>query len=341
MRLKPFLDRYDTVLLDMDGVITSEEIYWDTAALTVWELLHSKQYFGTETLDFALMTERASEIRQEVFCNDAIIKLVKNRGFNNNWDLAWMVAGDALAQNTRNFQAVLNHLTTLPTTAADMVAAISGLLVTEVGMPAEEAQISHGFWLTVQHCFQEWFLGSKLFDQYWTTPAANPPKNGLAFTEEPIVDKALLVQLLKKLGETKRLGVGTGRPHVEAVTPLGRWGVLNFFAQDALATYQDVTWVQEEFPGNSYTKPHPYMFLKAAFGNRYSNKELLTGAYDVAPCRKILVIGDAKCDLFAAKAAGCDFAAVLTGIEGELARCFFEKEGADYILHNILELLED
>ena len=62
--------------------------------------------------------------------------------------------------------------------------------------------------------------------------------------------------------------------------------------------------------------------------------------YDKEPCKKTLVIGDAGCDLFAAKAAGCDFLAVLTGISGESARAYFLQEGADYVLSNILELLE-
>ena len=39
----PFLEKYDTILFDMDGVITSEEMYWKAAALIVHEFLHSKK----------------------------------------------------------------------------------------------------------------------------------------------------------------------------------------------------------------------------------------------------------------------------------------------------------
>ena len=40
MKLAKFLDKYDTVIFDMDGVITSEQNYWNCAALTVWEYLN-------------------------------------------------------------------------------------------------------------------------------------------------------------------------------------------------------------------------------------------------------------------------------------------------------------
>ena len=40
MKLAKFLDKYDTVIFDMDGVITSEQNYWNCAALIVWEYLN-------------------------------------------------------------------------------------------------------------------------------------------------------------------------------------------------------------------------------------------------------------------------------------------------------------
>ena len=43
MKLAKFLDKYDTVIFDMDGVITSEQNYWNCAALTVWEYLNYKK----------------------------------------------------------------------------------------------------------------------------------------------------------------------------------------------------------------------------------------------------------------------------------------------------------
>ena len=48
--IKSVFDRYDTVIFDMDGVITSEEMYWNAAALTVYEYINSSDYFGKSTI---------------------------------------------------------------------------------------------------------------------------------------------------------------------------------------------------------------------------------------------------------------------------------------------------
>lgn len=343
-RLSPFMQRYDTVLLDMDGVVTSEEVYWNTAALTVWEMLHSRRYFGTEEICPAELTAQLPSIRAAVFSDDALIKIMKTRGVNNNWDLSWLVIGCALIQKTHDYGKIFSMLNEFPSVADGLYAALSDGLVQHAGMSESEAAQLQGLWLSVQICFQEWFLGSELMPQYWQHPTVQEGKAGLSFSEEPIVDKAALVRLLKMLGATKRLGIGSGRPAIEAKNPLVAWGVWDSFTHDAVVTYDDVIRAQTTLTGTqtkvSLAKPHPYMFLRGVFGHRHTDAELLKGQYDTAACAKTLVIGDAACDLFSAKSAGCDFAAVLTGIEGEKSRSFFEDEKADYILHNILELME-
>ena len=83
------------------------------------------------------------------------------------------------------------------------------------------------------------------------------------------------------------------------------------------------------------------MFLKGIFGRLYDDEKIINGDYDKEKCKKTLVVGDAGADMFAAFAAGCDFAAVLTGITGDKAREFFEKENATYILKDVTFLMEE
>lgn len=343
-KLHSLLNRYDTVLLDMDGVVTSESVYWNAAALTVYELLHSKQYFGTEDIDPVSLTEQALAIRKEIFLDDAIIKMVKSRGVNNNWDLAWLVAGGALVLKTHDYQKIYEWLCALPDTAAGLYTAMSAALYEKAGMAKEEATHPNGFWLTVQYVFQEWFLGSELCPKYWSGKITQAGKPGLTYGEEPIVNKEKLITLFSLIHQSKRLGIGTGRPRIEAITPLTSWKAIDYIDKDTIITYQDVheaqLSLQKTQPGISLTKPHPYVFLRGVFQNTLPDRDLIAGNYNKEVCQKTLVVGDALCDLFAAKAAGCDFAAVLTGIDGESARAYFEAEKADYVLHNILDLLE-
>ena len=76
------LDKYDTVIFDMDGVITNESCYWDSAALTVYEHLKSKTYLGNEMVDPDYCMENVSELRKHIFCDDKLIMRMKEIGVN-------------------------------------------------------------------------------------------------------------------------------------------------------------------------------------------------------------------------------------------------------------------
>lgn len=95
------------IIFDMDGVITSEERYWDAAALTVWELLHGPHYlgippgsYGPGLIEFktAVDMEEIALIRRVVFQEGKVIAYFKQRAINSNWDLAFL---------TFSFQLVL------------------------------------------------------------------------------------------------------------------------------------------------------------------------------------------------------------------------------------------
>lgn len=84
------------IIFDMDGVITSEERYWDAAALTVWELLFSGNYLGLKPL--AMLppfktdpsAQEIASVRRVVFCEDKVISFFKRQAVNSNWDLAFL-----------------------------------------------------------------------------------------------------------------------------------------------------------------------------------------------------------------------------------------------------------
>ncbi len=80
------------VIFDLDGVITSEDAYWDTAGLVIHELLYSPHYWHVDpSLALYLPPQTASESRRisrEILPETLILDL-KARSVNSNWDTCY------------------------------------------------------------------------------------------------------------------------------------------------------------------------------------------------------------------------------------------------------------
>ena len=86
------------VIFDVDGVLLSEERYFDVSALTVWELLYSKDYMGLpmegEDFDARHVTEgQIASCRSRVWGKDRLLAFLKAHGINSNWDMVhcWLI----------------------------------------------------------------------------------------------------------------------------------------------------------------------------------------------------------------------------------------------------------
>lgn len=343
--LLPFLERYDTVLFDLDGVMSSEEMYWNCAALTVYEMYFSERYYGRKVLRAQEAEEKTAEIRRLVFCDDRMIRMLKEKGVNSNWDLAYLVLGEVLCtEGEADFEQVLRNLEQISGDAFDCFREVSEGLSKRFGGEKKRFERLGTFWTEAQTCFQEWFLGDDLFHRVTGQAVRLTGKSGMVLREEPLVDKSRLQTLLRLLRDSgKRLGVGSGRPWTECERILEAWDIMQYFAPECVISYDAVMEAEKAMAKQGiraeFTKPHPFMFLKGNSGGALSDLDIYRGNYSPADCKRTLVVGDAGADLFAARAAGCDFAAVLTGIHGKEARGFFETEKADYILEDVLAMM--
>jgi phosphoglycolate phosphatase-like HAD superfamily hydrolase len=86
---------YSTILFDIDGVMLSEERYFDASALTVYEMLCSDDWLGLRVdglPDFTVQPddEHIQHIRSTVFANDAVLDTMKSAGVNANWDMVYL-----------------------------------------------------------------------------------------------------------------------------------------------------------------------------------------------------------------------------------------------------------
>lgn len=326
---------FDKVIFDMDGVITSEYIYWDAAALSVYELLYDFRFYGKQEIDRPWCRKNYRMLYDMIFCGGRTVRAVKNLGVNTNWDLAYLVFCVSkyldpalLSFDSQHFEAVCMFIENMTLKAPELYDSVAGLVATV--LPAEAnffKRSGSGLWQQILSVFQRWFLG-------------DAETEGLQSMEEPLLE---LDAVKNVLGNLKirgiRLGIGTGRPREEILYPLRMWGLMKYFDPEMIAAYDEVRRAEiEQKSGDALAKPHPFVFQKAAFGEMLSDREILDGKAYLAPCQRVLVVGDATSDLLAAKAGGFCFAAVLTGIQGQEARRSFAESGADYIFESILEM---
>ena len=328
-KLTDFLNKYHTVIFDLDGVITSEQAYWTAAALTVWELLRKR-----ENIDPAWVMEHQKEIRDDIFCSDRLIAILKAKGVNSNWDLAYVTF--ALWSVYRTADEVLLAAEQFSDNILSEYDRVAALLKKE--FPECDPVRNGALWCTVQSCFQEWYLGDTVFMETYGHAPEHPGKAGLCHKEEPLIRKDKLLEIFRLLKQSgKTLCTGTGRPYLEMKLPLQSFGIWEDFSPQSVICYRDVQKAERKFHKN-LTKPHPFMFLKAYYGKDYPEEQLLNHEKRYPDA---LVVGDAGADVLAAKAAGMDFCAVLTGVSGKAARGYFEETGADYILDSLENFLED
>lgn len=332
-----FLNKYDTIIFDMDGVITSEQCYWTASALTVWEYLNWNR---DKKIDTVLYEREAENIRKKVFCNDELITVLKGKGVNSNWDLAYVTVCMALICDVQDdFAPVLEYAKNLGENIIYEYDSLAKETSEKTGFDFNWAKRNALLWQTLQNIFQEWYLGEELFFKQYQAKPLHGSKRGLVFSEMPMFKPETVRELLGELSKSKRLCVATGRPYEEIYNPLKNWDCLKYFAKNGFITYDDVVNAEKEF-NKTLSKPHPYVFLKALYGSDFGDEKLISGDYDKSKLSSALVVGDAGADILAALAMGADFCAVLTGVSGKQARGYFEETKADYILDSVIDLMK-
>ncbi len=336
--------QFDTVIFDLDGVITGEDTYWKAAALTVYEY-----FYDDLELNSQFCYENVDAITERVFSYQKTIVTLKSLGINSNWDLAYAVimTTDILKSEGLEeddiFSGVADFLEDKNVLSPELLDILAQEYEELFHYPDGYAKKGGEFYQEIVRKFQHWYLGDIGYQASYPGVEFIPKGEiGLLDSEEPLLGMKTTEDLLKTLKQRGyHLGIGSGRPNAELHRPLENWNLLSLFDEDKISGYDDVLLWQEILKKETGTeeklvKPHPFQFIKAAVGSTFTEKNLQTPP-DLS---RTLVVGDALCDFLAAKAAGCKFCAVLTGVDGKDARLFFENLGADYILEDAADLPE-
>jgi phosphoglycolate phosphatase-like HAD superfamily hydrolase len=198
-------------------------------------------------------------------------------------------------------------------------------------------------WEECRDLFQQWYLGEELYQKTYGSTFAFTPKTGLIHNEEPLHGQPKTHAALSSLCDAGfKLGICTGRPRMEIITPLEKWDMLKYFETDRIVTHDDVDQAESELSNigikNNLGKPHPFPFMQSIRPGQ-SAEDIYQQCDAPLPDRnKILIVGDAMADIWAAKKIDCPCAALLSGALGESGRKDFEETKPDIICKDILEL---
>ena len=80
------------IVFDLDGVITGEDAYWDTAGLVSHELLYSPLYWHIDTRAAAYQPVTSADESRRLsrdILPEAVIMRLKSRSVNSNWDTCY------------------------------------------------------------------------------------------------------------------------------------------------------------------------------------------------------------------------------------------------------------
>jgi len=369
------IENLKLLIFDLDGVITSESKYWNTARLTVWELICSPSYLGISNYFGASpnVATRLDEIGDRIISKSFIYEL-KSRAINSNWDLTFFVVclhlvgivSQIKASSGESWQEVLNQDMPLSQKLPEL-----GKLINQkdYNWQLSDRAISQ-FWNATQsltgtavldyvNYFVNQELGAKIncFDpkgELWQLCYQNfqdwyEEKKGYTLPDDETVlavdQIAATLQTLYNGGY--KLAIATGRPRQEVIAPMTALGLLQYFDSERIVTYDEVlaaeATVTDSHPGIKLGKPHPFIIFKASHPD-ISVGELLAKDFQFNHRQKIAYIGDAGSDVVAAKTAGCLAIGVLTGFgDGDAKakkRQMLGDLGCKIILDSILDLPE-
>jgi phosphoglycolate phosphatase-like HAD superfamily hydrolase/multidrug transporter EmrE-like cation transporter len=348
----------ELLVFDLDGVITSEQKYWNTSRLTVWEILCRSSYIGLSEYFGVSLTNPDTVLENgEALISTEFIAELKNRAVNSNWDLTFFVVSlhiiGIVAQLNRTHLATLNNSgiaeqlqlisyfckdKNIDRVITDYIIQdfwkesidLKGTAVQEyvpvfaqkvIGQSLDLFRTDSPLWQLCYENFQAWYEGQKGYQ----LP-----------DDETVLPVAEIQQTLAKLAQSYKLAIATGRPRNETIPTLTKLGLIEYFAADRIVTYDEVI-TAEKATNIRLGKPHPFIVLKAIYPQVKDAK--LVKMVDKSHPR-VAYIGDAASDVVAAKAAGCHSIGVLTGfgMNLEYKQQLLSKIGCDNIITDVMAL---
>ncbi|WP_414042702.1 HAD family hydrolase [Macrococcus sp. EM39E] len=358
------------IIFDVDGVFLSEERCFDVTAITVFELLYGKHYLDLSGDDISVLLtdEEIASIRRKILYKDNILRKLKDKGLNSNWDMLFIIFSihliELIKRNRSQFNNDFNHIdlkwlqeakfsdelinyelplsfiSNVPSGKLEVYDHLVTYASEELQTDAVESfQLKSSLWNISQNVYQEWYLGEAYHFETSGKESLLKGKPGYLKNEVIIQPADKIKKVLDRIKEKGYIiGIATGRPRIETLVPFESFDLLSYFDENKIVTASEVLDAERMFPEHRpLGKPHPFCYLASYHGNNPSHYlDYING--ECVEKSEFIIVGDSLADYYCAKAIGATFVATLTGVKGQSERSTFEDLQADYIIDDILDL---
>jgi phosphoglycolate phosphatase-like HAD superfamily hydrolase len=141
----------------------------------------------------------------------------------------------------------------------------------------------------------------------------------------------------KRIKSEYTLGIASGRMYQEAVPPLEKYGLLRYFHEKHLGTYDLVRRGEKALQARGYPgmlgKPHPFHFQAAV--DWQQALRYLSDSTAPAPDTPFIMVGDSTSDILGGQGARALTVAVLTGACSPEARALLLDSGPDFVIEDM------
>ena len=196
-------------------------------------------------------------------------------------------------------------------------------------------------WNLARAVYQEWYLGTTLYEKVEKLTPLSIPKSGFIYEEmilRPVEEIKTLLNDIKQAGFN--IAIATGRPRTETIVPFETFGLKSFFNENHIVTASEVLKAESVFPKEGpLGKPNPFSYIATLYGNNEGDYlHYIQNQKHIVNENDVFIVGDSLADLLCAKKIGATFIGTLTGLSGEEAKEALEQHGADYIVNHICDI---
>lgn len=276
------------ILFDVDGVLLSEEHYFDASALTLWEMLISPNYLALAPEKFKTDYSDAEikRIREMVFEHDHVLKFMKSRGLNSNWDMTYLAfsfqlihllsqikekeyvritkwcqapisrevlveIGEVLAQYNNivetGFELFVHDFEKSDAMKLGLFGYLNVLAEEKLGVETNIFSEKGELWSVCEHVSQEWYVGDDNVLASTGNPSVQTGKQGFLVNETTVAPINEIEELFQVLlASGCDIGIATGRPELEVVQPFEHLKWLQYFDENRIVTADDVLKAESE-----------------------------------------------------------------------------------------------